>query len=152
MTPRESDFQPDKEREYRLFLVWLNMSTPMKTLGHDFLDQEGIHNPDIRELAGIKTQKQFAEKYGLSVDTLTDWKKQPVPERYQDISWRIWLKEMKPEIVRLVASGLRQRKDPASAKFLLELDGEYVQRSEIKVDGTAELFEGLKQIAERLED
>jgi hypothetical protein len=152
MTRTDADFEPDKEREYELFLVWRTMSRPMKELGTPYLDQLGINDEKIRELAGIKTQKEFAEKYKVDPDTLTRWKKHPVPERYADIHPKKWLKETVPEIYRLLFTGFNERKDPATGKLLLEASDEYIQKSEIKVDGTAELFEGLRQIAERLED
>lgn len=150
MTATDCDFKPDKPREYRLFLVWQNMTRPMKILGHEYLDQEGINNPDIRELAGIKTLKELSDYLNVAPNTLTNWKRQPIPQEYQDISWRNWLTEIKPRIVGLVAEGLAKRKDPASAKFLLELEGEYIQQTKVTIDGTQELFEGLRQIADTL--
>jgi len=150
MTRTKPDFKPDKPREYRLFLVWQNMTRPMKILGHEYLDQEGINNPDIRELAGIKTQKQLAQHLQVDEDTLTDWKRRPIPEEYQDISWKNWLTEIKPRIVGLVAEGLAKRKDPQSAKFLLELEGEYIERREVKLDSTENLFDGIRNIVETL--
>jgi hypothetical protein len=152
MTPKQSEFQPVKEEEYELFLIWRTMSRPMKELGIPYLDQLGINDEKIRELAGIRNQNEFAAKYNLSIDTLTDWKKHPVPERYADIHPKKWLKETVPEIYRLLFTGFNERKDPATGKLLLEASDEYIQKSEIKVDGTQELFEGLKKIAERLED
>lgn len=146
MTATERKFQPDKPREYRMFLVWLNMSRPMKELGIPYLDQEGIYNPEIRELAGVKNLTELADFLNVRAATLSDWKKQPVPEEYQDISWRNWLAELRPQIVRHVQEGLAKRKDPASAKFLMELDGSYVAKSEVQVSGTQELFDNVKAL------
>jgi len=152
VTTPDSAFEPDKEREYELFLVWRTMSRPMKELGTPYLDQLGINDEKIRELAGIKTQKEFGEKYGVTNNTMANWKRQPVPERYADIHPKKWLKETVPEIYRLLFTGFNERKDPATGKLLLEASDEYIQKAELKVDGTAELFEGLKQIAERLDN
>jgi len=149
MTATERNFKPDKPREYRLFLVWLNMAPAMKTIGHKYLDAVGINNPDIRELAGIKTQAELAEYLEVRPATLTEWKSQPVPEEYSDISWRNWLSESKPAIVGLVKEGLLKRKDAATAKFLLELEGEYTQTTVVKHDVSEDTFEAIKQIAER---
>ena len=148
MTQTNSEFKPKKEREYRLYLIWKNMSRPMKELGIPYLDQMGIQNEDIRELAGITTQTAFSQKYGVDQDTLTFWNKQTPPKEYEQISWKNWLKEMEPEIVRLVTTGLAERKDPASAKFLMELNGSYTQKSEVKIDGTQELFDNVRIILE----
>lgn len=148
MTTPESAFKPDKEREYELFLVWRTMSRPMKELGEQYLDQIGVNDEDIRELAGIKNQKEFCERYNLTPNTLANWKRQPVPAEYADISPKKWLKETVPEIYRILHTGFNERKDPATGKLLLESAGEYIQKSEVQVSGTQELFDNVKALLE----
>lgn len=152
MTETNCEFQPDKPREYRLFLVWLNMSRPMKELGIPYLDQEGIYNPEIRELAGIKNLTELSNYLHVAPNTLTDWKRRPVPEEYADISWRNWLAELRPMIVSHVQQGLAKRKDPASAKFLLELDGSYTPKQEVQISGSQELFDNVKKLLDHVKE
>ncbi len=40
-----------------------------------------------RSMRKIKTQKDFAQKFGLSEDTLTNWKK--MPGFFEAIQWRV---------------------------------------------------------------
>ncbi len=148
MTTPDLEFKPDKEKEYELFLVWRTMSRPMKELGEQYLDQIGVNDEQIRELAGIKNQKEFAERYNVTPNTLANWKKEPVPQRYADISPKKWLKETVPEIYRLMFTGFTDRKDPATGKLLLESAGEYIQKSEVQVSGTQELFDNVKALLE----
>lgn len=53
-----------------------------------FIDQKGMRNPDLvlsfvkwyalpKEVKKIKTHTEFAQKFGVHIDTLTDWKNLP---------------------------------------------------------------------------
>ena len=151
MTMTEQDFKPDREREYQLFLIWQILPQEVRELGIAYLDQEGITDQHIRELAGIKTQKEFAQKYGLHQNTITEWKKRPVPEQYKELSdFRYYSKQLIKNVMPILYRGFKERKDPASAKFLMEAHGEYIQKSEVKIDGTQELFDNVKIILESI--
>lgn len=152
MTPTDSEFQPDKEREYELFLIWRTMSTTMKTSTAQYLNELGITDERLHELAGIRTQKQLAEYLHVDEDTLTNWKRHPIPQKYADIHPRKWLTETVPQIYQHLYNGFLERQDPATAKLLLESAGEYIERSEVKLDGTETLFEHLKAIADSVKD
>jgi len=121
----------------------------MRELGEAYLDQIGVFDEDIRELAGIKNQTEFGLKYNIAPNTITNWKRQPVPKQFEDISPKKWLKETVPEIYRLLHTGFAERKDPATGKLLLESAGEYVQKSEVQLSGTQELFDGIKELLEK---
>lgn len=146
MTAKHSEFQPDKPREYELFLVWQTLSPSMKLLGEPYLDQLGITDEKIRELAGIKTMTQFGETYNIAPNTMTNWKRQPIPKQYADISPKRWLKETVPEIYETLFDGFKTRKDPITGKLLLESAGEYTQKQEIAISGTQELFDNVKAL------
>lgn len=126
------------------------MSKPMRELGSDYLEQIGNHNPDLEELAGIRTQKEFAAKYTVDEDTLSLWNHHPIPEKYADISWKTWLKELNREIAQGLYQGFQQRKDPATAKLLFEITGEYIQKQELQVNGTQELFGNVKELLDTI--
>lgn len=152
MTPVESRFQPDREREYKLFLVWQILPQEIRDekVGPAYLEQEGINDPYINELAGIKTQKAFAQKYDLDEKTLWNWKQQEVPDEYAELAdFRYYSKQLIKNVLPILYRGFKERKDPASAKFLLEGHGEYIQKSEIKIDGTQELFDNVKALLEK---
>lgn len=152
MTPVESRFQPDREREYKLFLVWQILPQEIRDekVGPAYLEQEGINDPYINELAGIKTQKAFAQKYGLDEKTLWNWKQQEVPDEYAELAdFRYYSKQLIKNVLPILYRGFKERKDPASAKFLLEGHGEYIQKSEVHIDGTQELFDNVKALLEK---
>lgn len=151
MTRTEPDFTPQREREYKLFLVWQILPQEIRDeqIGPAYLEQEGITDELINELAGIKTQKAFAQKYGLNVNTLTEWKHREVPAEYAELAdFRYYSKQLVKNVLPILYRGFKERKDPASAKFLLEGHGEYIQKSEVQVSGTQELFDNIKQLLE----
>lgn len=153
MSPTKSDFEPERMREYKLFLVWQILPRPVRELGEPYLDQEGIDDETIRELAGIKTQKQFAEKYQLSPDTLTDWKKKPIPDDLKELAdWRYYTKHLVKNIGQLLYEGFKTNKDSNRAKLLLEMNGEYIQRTEVQVNGLETLFDNVKELLEKVSD
>lgn len=61
-----SDFSPTKFFKY---INTTGIKNPLKLL--DFIRWEALD----AEFQNIKTQKEFANKIGVSQDTLTDWKK-----------------------------------------------------------------------------
>lgn len=150
MTTTEVNFKPDKEREYRLFLIWLSLAPAIKKQGEAYLDGVAIDDENLRELAGIRTQKQFGEKYGISEKTLCDWKQRPIDEEYRELDWRYWVKKHVPYLMQLLIQGAIEHKDVARIKFALESAGEYTQETKVTVDGTQDLFVGVQQLVEKL--
>lgn len=77
------------EKEFNMYVMWKVLphyfkSPPPRKTGHstyepqtsdEFLDSLGVDDELLRELSTIKKQGDFAIKYDLSPDTLTDWNK-----------------------------------------------------------------------------
>jgi hypothetical protein len=76
---------PYFKKEFELYVLWQCQPAYFKRpprgkdgtapSSKDFLEGLGIDDDIIFELAEIKTQAQFAARYGLSPDTLTAWNK-----------------------------------------------------------------------------
>lgn len=75
-----------KKKEFDIFTAWLaipplfkrppvDKKTRQRPPVRDFLEAIGVNDDTVVALAEITTQNQFAEQYGVSIDTLTDWKK-----------------------------------------------------------------------------
>lgn len=62
--------------EYKMFSVWLTLPRMILGKTDEEYDKMGIDDPVYRELLSIRTQKQFAEKVGVSEDTITAWRKE----------------------------------------------------------------------------
>lgn len=148
--PNKSEWQPSKEREYRLFLLWCSMPVKMLKLGDSYLKKFGIEDPDIKELVGIKYRIDFAKKFGVSIDTLTDWGQKPVPAEYKDIDWRIWAKQLTRNVIGYLYEGIEREKDAARIKLWLQAVDNYVEETKVTQDASKETMAGIRGIVEAL--
>lgn len=146
----KSDWQPSKEREYRLYLLWRSMPVKMLKLGQSYLKKLGIDDPDIAELVGIKYQQEFAKKFGLSIDTLTDWNQKPTPPEYKDIDWRVWAKQLTRNVIGYLYEGIEREKDAARIKLWLQAVDNYVEETKVTGDASKETLAGIRGIVEAL--
>lgn len=150
MNPNKSEWQPIKEREYRLYLLWRSMPVKMLKLGESYLKKIGIEDNDIKELVGIKYNQDFAKKFGLSLDTLTDWHQKPVPPEYKDIDWRIWARQLTANVIGHLYEGIEKEKDAARIKLWLQAVENYVEETKINHDATKETMGNIRAIVEAL--
>ncbi len=63
-----------KVHEYNSFVKWMSLPANMRGLDTKQLEELHMEDSDI-ELLSIKTHTEFAKRFGVSIDTLTDWKK-----------------------------------------------------------------------------
>lgn len=152
------DFEPKKKREYRQFLIWKNMPLTWLGMGREYLESKGIQNADVLELAGIQTQQDFADKYGLNKDTLVEWNKQKVPVEFQDIDWRKWAMPLTKNVVATLYDRITGSEkgdgDAARIKLWLQAVDGYVEEQNVNHDvshatllGVRELIVGLNKKA-----
>ena len=80
MDRTESNFVADKQKEYRLYLIWQSLD---KTLTPETLESWGITDETLLELSQYKTQKALAQYLGINPQTITHWNKQQTPEEYR---------------------------------------------------------------------
>lgn len=67
----------DYDHIFDIYAVWRALPTVTlnKMSRRDMLESMGVDDELILELATIKTQSQFAERYNVHINTLTDWNK-----------------------------------------------------------------------------
>lgn len=141
-----SEFQPYREREYRLFLIWQSLPLEIKNGGSQYLEKAGVDDEELAELADIKTKKEFGAKYGLNKDTLTHWTQAPVPPEFQGIDWRIWAKKMTTRVVSLLFEGIEEDKDAARIKLWLQAVDGYVEESQVNNNVSVETLNGVRNL------
>jgi len=65
-----------KEEEYEKYAYWKFLPVQLRDLGEDSVRKLGIDDEEVLSLLAIKTQTQFASKFGIKdLGTLTDWNK-----------------------------------------------------------------------------
>lgn len=88
----ENNFKPYREKEYKLYLLWRSLP-PLRNL-----DLKSFSQTEI-ELLSIKSQKEFAARYSLSEDILSDWNKLTITIEYRIFDWKFWAQRLTKNII-----------------------------------------------------
>lgn len=152
----ESDvpFNPYKGQEYRLFLIWRSLPVTLRGISGEDAEDRGIKDPDLMVLIQLKTLGDFADKFGISRDTLTDWKNKDVPDEYQMIDWRYWAREFTPEVVHHLLEGIREKKKADAIKLWFQTVDGFVEQTAVEnkatdaLDAVSELIDSVNRKAE----
>lgn len=145
-TNSDSEFSPYKTAEFEDYHLWSKLPRFLK--GKDFAlinERMGIEDEKVIELLKIKTQKEFAQVYGVSVDVLTDWNKYIVnlPDPFEKT--RELLRKVIHNTVWATYNGSLKADPKANAdrKLAMQIAG-WVEKSEqkntIEISGIADLI------------
>ena len=116
LNPKESEFSPYKPNEYRLYLAW--KALPVNALNCAAIAAElSIETWEIEQLIGIKTQSDFAARFGLHPSTLSEWNSQPIPSEYAHLDWRTWAKSSTKDVVMALLNGILEYGDAARVRL-----------------------------------
>jgi hypothetical protein len=77
------EFNPYKGQEYRLFLIWRSLPVTLRGISGEDAERSWCQRPRIDGTDSLKTHGDFAKRFGISMDTLTDWKKKEVPAEFK---------------------------------------------------------------------
>lgn len=156
--PKKSEsvevFNPYKGQEYRLFLMWMSLPVTLRGISSEDAELRGVKDPELMELIQLKTHGDFAKRFGISMDTLTDWKKKPVPDEFKMIDWRYWAKEFTPEVVHHLLEGIRTNKKADAIKLWLQTVDGFVEETNVNnrandaLDAVSELIDSVNRKAE----
>lgn len=139
-TESEVVFNPYKGQEYRMFLIWRSLPVTLRGISEEDAESRGVKDPEIMELIQLRTMGDFAERFGISRDTLTDWKNKPVPDEYVAIDWRVWAREFTPEVVHHLLEGIREKKKADAIKLWFQTVDGFVEETAVtnKADAALE--------------
>ena len=116
VNPKQSEFSPYKPNEYRLYMVW--KALPINAINCERIAEEvTIDQCEVEQLIGIKTQSDFAKRFGLHQSTLTEWNNQPIPSEYAHLDWRTWAKTLTKDVVFALYEGIMDYGDPARVRL-----------------------------------
>lgn len=152
MSKNETEFKPLKEKEYRLFLIWQSLPLEIKKGGAEYLENAGIDDEELQELANIKTKLEFSEKYGLNKDTMTKWSREPIPAEYQMIDWRVWASKLTTRVVNLLFQGIEADKDAARIKLWLQAVDGYVEQSSVNNNVSVDTLNNVRSLVDGLNE
>lgn len=156
--PKKSEtvevFNPYKGQEYRLFLIWRSLPVTLRGISSEDAESRGVKDPELMELIQLKTHGDFAKRFGISMDTLTDWKKKDVPDEYKIIDWRYWAKEFTSEVVHHLLESIREKKKADSIKLWLQTVDGFVEETSVNnrandaLDAVSDLIDSVNRKAD----
>lgn len=88
ITKPKREFREEKVEEFNLYIIWKSLpafykkppvdkKTKQRPSSREFLEMMGVEDELSYELAELKTQKAFAERYDLDESTLVKWNSRP---------------------------------------------------------------------------
>ncbi len=99
----------------------------------DYLERSAIDDPLIIELSKLPTQKAFAEKYGVSEDTLSDWNKtQGVKDSLSEI--RGWSRQLSKNVLFSLYNRAMKDGSAFEVKLWFQLVEKWEEKARIEHD------------------
>lgn len=109
--PKEKKPKPDKDedtvihhkpQEFELYCLWKTlppmMIAPVAGTVNDVIEKLRIDDPVILELVKIRTQVDFAKRFGLNKATLSEWNSQ-ITKRDTLADIRVWAKKLTKNVL-----------------------------------------------------
>lgn len=110
------------------------------------LEALGIDDERVREFAGIKTQQQFAERFGLDRATLTNWNK-IIAKRDTLADLRVFFRGLSKNIMLAMYNLAMNTKAPNSDRAQLnfmKIIAEFNEKTTVDHNLSENFFDGLK--------
>lgn len=136
-------------KEYELYGVWKSLPAVWRGKGADMYDTLGIEDEVVRMLLEIRTQTKFAEKYKISIDTLTDWNKKLEDDDELFKNRKRWVKKLMAGVLAAVHRKALVEGDKGRAEFLAEYAGEMEHGGVLRSPELAEQTKVLRKILEK---
>ena len=119
-----------------MFLIWRSLPVTLRGISGEDAEDRGVKDPELLELIQLKTHGDFSKRFGISMDTLTDWKAKPIPDEFRMIDWRYWAREFTPEVVHHLLEGIRANKKADAIKLWLQTVDGFVEETAVNNKAT----------------
>jgi len=134
-TPTKSDVlvNPKNEALFELYSVWRGLPIPiLKQMSEtQITDQMGFDDDQVLELVYIKSQKEFALKYGLHPDTLTDWNKK-IRKNDPLYDSKGWARTLTKNVMMSFYNHTIRKGNPLLYKLFFQVVNDWEESSKVK--------------------
>lgn len=96
--------KPVREKVFQIYCFWKSLPLPFfrnkdgSVWSKAQLESIGLNDPLVVELAQLKTQKDFAERFSVDVATLSLWNRTIISQGLH-FQYQRWLKELTPQVL-----------------------------------------------------
>lgn len=141
--------QPLRLKEfYEIYKVWKTLPPMWKGMTAENLEKMySVDDPYIVDLLQIKNQSQFAERFKMSIETLTDWNRRMDDEGIDYLDEiRKWADKLTKNVVMAHYNKLIRKFDPVSGDIWYKTISKFSEKKEIAHSGKLSLLDLAKEL------
>ena len=120
----------DNPEKFEMFIRWYVLSPVMRLFTDSQITALGIKDELESELLKIGTQKEFAAKYKIHQDTLTDWKKREDFQEKVDGGMKLWGKSKTPTVLLSLLRNITKKGGSQEVKLWLQFFQGFTEKQE----------------------
>lgn len=140
-------------REFETYAKWFSLSPVLRLLSEDQLNKLGIDSPEELELLKIKNQREFARKFKIGEDVLSEWKQREDFWQLVDKLKKQWGKSKTPSVLVGFFKKAVSEADAARVKLWLEYFEDWKTKSEIDINQETKIEEkSIEEIVNKISD
>ena len=146
MPPKDTEIraiEPVKKYEYDVYCLWRGIPSffrrpPTDKRGNtptprEFAEAMGIEDELMLELVEIKTHTQFAERFNVHIDTLTDWKNSVKAQNSMDEAVR-WAKDLSKNVLFSLYNTAIRKGNMLEVKLWFQLVEKWSEKQTVEHD------------------
>lgn len=122
---------------YDLYAIWKSLPVTLmsKMSRDDVINKVGIEDEVLLDLIELRTQGEFAEKYDLSPNTLSEWNKK-IKEKDPLFEARNWAKHLAKNMMFSLYSHALKKGDPFLYKLFFQVTNGWNEKAVVEDDET----------------
>ncbi len=128
-----------RKKEFEAFAKWLAISPLLRLLNEKELVKIGVDDPAELALLKIKTQIEFAEKFNIGPDRLSDWKERDEFWELVDIFEKKWGRNKTPSVLAGFYRKTLKEGDAPRVKLWLQYFKKFTEKQILDVDAKQKL-------------
>jgi len=144
-----------KAKDFEIYCLWKAIPSLWLGRGDKEMDAWGVKDEILRELASIKTQTEFAHKFGIKdVSTLTDWNRRIEKGNLQIDYIKKWGKKLTHNLIHALYRNALLEGDAARIKLWLSFIEDFKEKTETEIHSPEikTMTNLLKKLAEKKDD
>lgn len=141
---------PYREQDFQTYVMWKSLPSVLRGYDKGKLNVLGFYDEIAIDLLLIRTQTEFARKYGIKdLGTLTDWNKKINSESLLQKPMFAWMKRLTPNVCFSLYRNAMKEGDAARVKLWFQLVEGFVEKGETRLPELKEATDIIRKILER---
>jgi len=124
-----------KNREFSIYILWNSLPSIFKGETEENLKKAGFSDPLTLELLALRTQGDFARKFGIGQDTLSDWNKREDLIKELDKVRGKWAQKLTSNVIAALYRKILKEGDASRAKLWLQYIENWSERLSLENTG-----------------